>query len=92
MRRAQTRIVAALESASYNRTEQAKRLVEDDFWRNEVRGLIEGQMELIANSSYDDHEGRERAYIRLRAIQELQAHFESLAASDVIAKKRLKIL
>jgi hypothetical protein len=81
-----------MESASYNRTEQAKRLVGDDFWRNEIRGLIEGQMELIANSSYDDHEGRERAYIRLRAIQELQAHFESLAASDVIAKKRLKIL
>ena len=92
MIRAQTRKAAALESASYNRTERAKNLVDDDFWRNEMTQLQHELLQAIANSGPHDADQREMLYQKHRALVEVVAHFESLAATANIKAKRLRIL
>ena len=75
-----------------DRFERAKNLVADQFWITEMAALQDSMLNQIANSSEDDERGRERFYLKLKVLKEIQAHFESVAATDRIVKKRWKVL
>jgi hypothetical protein len=75
-----------------SKAEQAKRLLNDDFFKE----LVENQKVLyknnIFNSSEDDVDSREKALIKYRAIDEFIASIQAIADDKQIADKRWKIL
>lgn len=74
-----------------NSTERAKGLLTDEFFT----GVVEKQRQLyistILNSAEDAVEVRERALLKLRAIDEFMASLESIAKSGEIKEKRWKV-
>jgi len=75
-----------------SKPEQANRLLNDDFFKE----LVENQKVLyknnIFNSAEDDVDGREKALIKYRAIEEFVASIQAIADEKQIANKRWKIL
>jgi len=75
-----------------DKTQQAKNLLNDTFFMGEIEALKELELKTIVNSQPDQVEEREFAYNRLNALQSVITHFESIAATSEIVKKRWKIL
>jgi hypothetical protein len=75
-----------------DKTQQAKNLLNDPFFMGEIEALKELELKTIVNSQPDQVEEREFAYNRLNALQSVITHFESIAATSEIVKKRWKIL
>lgn len=75
-----------------DKVQKAKNLIGDDFFRDEMEALKNVELERIVNSSPDEVELREIAYMRINALQSVVAHFQSMAATAEIEKKRWKIL
>lgn len=48
-------------------------------------------MDIIANSDVEDKEIREIAYMKVKVINEILGHLESLGSNDKIKSKRWKI-
>lgn len=75
-----------------SKADQAKRLLNDDFFKE----LVESQKVLyknnIFNSAEDDVDSREKALIKYRAIDEFVASIQAIADDKQIADKRWKIL
>lgn len=73
-------------------SDRAKNLLLDDFFT----GLVEAQKDVyksyIFGSADHDVEGRERALVKLRAIEEFHASIQSIAQNSEIEKKRFKVL
>ena len=59
---------------------------------SEIEALKELELKTIVNSQPNQVEEREFAYNRLNALQSVITHFESIAATSEIVKKRWKIL
>jgi hypothetical protein len=70
----------------------AKNLLNDEFFKGEIEALKNLELQTIVYSQPNQVEEREVAYSRINALQLVIAHFESIAASSEIAKKRWKIL
>jgi hypothetical protein len=49
-------------------------------------------MSVITNSDEMDIDIRERAYLKLRLLDEIMGHFSAIASEDQMVKKRWKIL
>lgn len=77
---------------SLDKTQQAKNLLNDPFFIGEIEALKELELKTIVNSQPNQVEEREFAYNRLNALQSVITHFESIAATSEIVKKRWKIL
>jgi hypothetical protein len=75
-----------------DKTQQAKNLLNDPFFVGEIEALKELELKTIVNSQPNQVEEREFAYNRLNALQSVITHFESIAATSEIVKKRWKIL
>lgn len=75
-----------------DKVSRAKNLLGDDFFKDEMEALKNVELERIVNSSPDEVELREIAYMRINALQSVVAHFQSMAATAEIEKKRWKIL
>jgi hypothetical protein len=75
-----------------DKTQQAKNLLNDQFFMGEIEALKELELKTIVNSQPNQVEEREFAYNRLNALQSVITHFESIAATSEIVKKRWKIL
>ena len=58
----------------------------------EIEALKNAELQMIVNSQQHQTEEREFAYNRLNALQSVITHFESIAATSEIVKKRWKIL
>jgi hypothetical protein len=71
-----------------DKAQAAKNLLIDDFFMGEIQALKDGCLQTFQNSRPDDYEEREAAYRRLNAINEIVAHFESIAAEKAIEQKR----
>lgn len=73
-----------------NKAERAQAYLNDEF----LTELFDAQMEfykgIIFNSHQDDVDARERALVKLRAIQEFVASIQSIADGSEIEKKRIK--
>lgn len=72
--------------------ELAKNLLSDDFFLEEMEALKQSELLNIVNSAPEDIRARELAYLKIHALQSIKGHFESIAATGQIVKKRWKIL
>ena len=74
-----------------NRAERARGYLNDEFFVE----LLEAQKDLyksyVFNSPEYDVEGRERALVKLRAIEDFEASLRSILQQADIDKKRFKV-
>jgi hypothetical protein len=74
-----------------NRVERAKTYLTDEFFIE----LLEAQKNLyksyVFNSPEHDVEGRERALVKLRAMEDFEASLRSIVQQADIDKKRFKV-
>ena len=74
-----------------NKAERAKTYLTDEFFVE----LLEAQKNLyksyVFNSAEHDVEGRERALVKLRAIEDFEASLRSIVQQAEIDKKRFKV-
>jgi hypothetical protein len=73
-----------------NKAERANNYLMDEFFME----LVEAQKDLyksyIFNSAEHDVEGREKALVKLKAIEEFEASLQSLVQQSEIDKKRIR--
>ncbi len=72
--------------------EQAANLLRDDYFLGEIEKLRQQQIDLILNSSEQDIDARENAYRMIKALSVIRSHFQSIADTKEIERKRWKIL
>ena len=68
-----------------------KNIISDDNWIEAMEDLIKLNMDIIANSDVEDKDIREIAYMKVKVINEIMGHLESIASDEKIDKKRWKI-
>ena len=61
------------------RSESIKNIIADDSWVEAMEDLIKLNMDIIANSDVEDKEIREIAYMKVKVINEIIAHLQSIA-------------
>ena len=66
-------------------------ILEDSSFQEAMQDLIKLNMDMIANSDVEDKEIREIAYLKVKVINEILGHLESLGSNDKIKSKRWKI-
>lgn len=64
----------------------------DEWFTGEIDLIRSGLIGVITNSDEMDIDVRERAYLKLRLLDEIMGHFSSIASEDQLIKKRWKIL
>jgi hypothetical protein len=74
-----------------SKVDQAKIYLQDDFFLELLEAHKEVYKSYIFGSADHDVEGRERALVKLRAIEEFEASIRSIAQNDEIEKKRFKV-
>ena len=72
-------------------SDRAKNLLIDDFFTKLLEAQKDVYKSYIFGSADHDVEGRERALVKLRAIEEFEASIRSIAQNDEIEKKRFKV-
>ena len=72
--------------------ERAKNLLRDEFFMGEIESMKDAELQKIVNSQPHEVEEREIAYLKINALQSVITHFESIAATSEIIKRRWKIL
>lgn len=75
-----------------NRVEWAKNLLDSDNFKEVFSELRDVEISNIVNSSQDDIDKRENAYLMISAYNQIFAAIESMAAEKKIIEKRWKIL
>lgn len=63
----------------------------DSSFQEAMSNLTKLNMDMIANSDVEEKEIREIAYMKVKVINEIMGHLESLASDDKIDKKRWRI-
>ena len=66
-------------------------ILNDDSFKSAMQDLIKLNMDIIANSDVEDKEIREIAYMKVKVINEIMGHLESLASDEKITKSKWKI-
>ena len=72
--------------------ERAANLLRDDEFNAELNRLNDSYIAQIINSQEHDVDIRENAYRMIRAISVIRAHFQAIADTKEIERKRWKIL
>lgn len=72
--------------------DRAENLLRDESFVNELNHLEKSQLDIILTSNEYDIDKRENAYRMIKALQLVRSHFESIAMSKQIDRKRWKIL
>jgi hypothetical protein len=73
-----------------NKVDRAKNLLLDDFFLELINNQKEVYKSYIFGSNEDDVEGREKALVKLRAIEDFEASIRSIAQDSEIEKKRIR--
>jgi len=66
-------------------------ILDDGSFQEAMSNLTKLNMDMIANSDVEEKEIREIAYMKVKVINEIMGHLESLASDDKIDKKRWRI-
>lgn len=74
-----------------NKAERANNLLRDEFFVEILTAQKDLYKSFIFGSADDDVEGRERALVKLRAIEEFEASLQSLVQQVQIEKKRFRV-
>ena len=72
-------------------SEAIKNIISDDSWIEAMQDLIKLNMDIIANSDVEDKEIREIAYMKVKVINEIMAHLQSIADDKKINDNKWKI-
>jgi hypothetical protein len=72
--------------------ERAANLMRDDEFVAELTKLHDLQIQTIVNSLEHDVDVRENAYRMIKALSVIRSHFQSIADTKEIERKRWKIL
>ena len=73
------------------KSEAIANILNDDSFKEAMANLTKLNMDMIANSDVEEKEIREIAYMKVKVINEIMGHLESLASDEKIDKKRWKI-
>ena len=73
------------------RWERAKALLGDEFLNEIFAELEKDNIERIINSNPDDIDLREESYTMIRAVRQVKARLETIAAEGEMVKRRFKI-
>jgi len=74
------------------RQEAIRNILQSQDFLDVVKELRENQLNRIIYSNEDDAKERERAYVRVKTIDELMGYLESIAKDSEIKDKAWKIL
>ena len=74
-----------------NKVDRAKTLLMDEFFLELINNQKEVYKSYIFGSSDHDVEGRERALMKLRTIEEFESSIRSIANQGEIDKRRIKV-
>jgi hypothetical protein len=75
-----------------DKTQLAKNLLNDGFFKGEIEFLKNIELQKIVNSQPHQVDEREVAYSKINALQSVLGHFESMAATKRIEERKWKIL
>ena len=73
------------------KSEAIKNIISDDSWIEAMADLTKLNTDIIVNSDVEDKEIREIAYMKVKVINEILAHLESIASDEKINNKKCKI-
>jgi len=73
-----------------NKAERANHYLRDEFFMELVGAQKDLYKSYIFNSADQDVDGRERALIKLKAIEEFEASLQSLVQQSEIDKRRIR--
>ena len=73
-----------------NKAERANHYLRDEFFIELVNAQKDLYKSYIFNSADEDVDGRERALIKLKAIEEFEASLQSLVQQSEIDKRRIR--
>jgi hypothetical protein len=75
-----------------DKAQWASNLLREPIFQEMMEDLRGNELNKIINSTYGELELREEAYIRLRVLDSIESHLESMAAQKMMDEKRIKIL
>jgi hypothetical protein len=75
-----------------DKAQWASNLIMEPIFQEMMEDLRGNELNKIINSTYGELELREEAYIRLRVLDSIESHLESMAAQKMMDEKRIKIL
>jgi hypothetical protein len=73
-----------------NKVDRATQFLQDEFFVELLEAQKEVYKKYIFGSNEDDVDGREKALVKLRAIEDFEASIRSIAQQSEIDKKRIK--
>jgi hypothetical protein len=68
-----------------------QQVLDDSSFQEAMEDLIKLNMDIIANSDVEDKEIREIAYMKVKVINEIMAHLQSIADDKKINDNKWKI-
>ena len=73
------------------KSEAIANIIRDDSWIEAMADLTKLNVDIICNSDVEEKEIREIAYMKVKVINEIMGHLESLASDEKINKSKWKI-
>ena len=73
------------------KSEAIANIIQDDSWIEAMADLTKLNVDIICNSDVEEKEIREIAYMKVKVINEIMGHLESLASDAKINSKKWKI-
>ena len=73
------------------KSEAIANIIQDDSWIEAMADLTKLNVDIICNSDVEEKEIREIAYMKVKVINEIMGHLESLASDEKINSKKWKI-
>ena len=73
------------------KSEAIANIIRDDSWIEAMANLTKLNVDIICNSDVEEKEIREIAYMKVKVINEIMGHLESLASDEKINSKKWKI-
>lgn len=68
-----------------------RNIINDDSFKSAMNDIIQLHTEMILNSDIEDKEVREIAYIKVKVVNEILSHLQSIADGDKINKAKWNI-
>ena len=75
-----------------DKAQWATNLLKEPMFQEMMESLRGNELNKFVNSNYGELELREEAYMRLRVLESIETHLESMAAQKMMDEKRIKIL
>jgi hypothetical protein len=75
-----------------DKAQWALNLLREPMFQEVMEDLRGTELNKIVSSNYGEIEIREEAYARIRVLESIEAHIESMAAQKMMDEKRIKIL